>query len=1448
MATAAPSRLSADAQLRGELSRAARSIRFADASGGLLALAALALGYTAVMIAVDRFADLPAWARGLGLGVTLSVAATIGFFRVARPLLRAINPRYAARKVENVTPGAKNAVINWVDLENEQLGETVRASLASRAATQVAAADAHKLAESRLTTGLMVACGILVAVLAALFLWLKPAPFLSLMTRAYNPFTVATIATRSEIVLDQPIGGDATLLAGDPLPVRISVNGRVPAGDSPDRPRLLIRYTQEATVPEEYLLPPGAGPREFSADLPASVVQNGFWYAIAAGDSRTPEYRVTVRPRPVITGYSIVTTFPEYTRLKPETTTDPRLEAVRGSEIALTVTGNRPLKAGQLRLTSQAVPVAAEPVAGNPEQLCFRLTARESGQYRVTFTTAEDDVGDPTASHQLLVIADAKPVVTVTTPSQEEVTLPITGSLAVDGLASDDFGVSSVTLKLQLAGTRPQLLQPLPYRGGKSLQRETDGSFPTRVEVKLSAKLAELKLQSGEPANITEGAVIEYWLEAADNCTLPQANIGRSKLQRIKVGPAPTPDQQADQKQQQERRQGEEQAHNQKQDQQFQNEPRDKPQQNAEQKPQSDQDQQTKADPHAKPKDGQNGESTNGGNAATKPGETPPKAAGGQDQAKPKDAEPKAGQDPKSQPEGSKPNQPQNGAAESPKNGASQPSDANPADSQTQPPPQGSQAGEQSQQDKKIQDEAQRIQDAANAARNGQPQPGQKPPTDKQRKELEQAARDLASGDKDKQQAARDKLDEMIGKDNREKAEAEADQIKKDLQSSDPKTRDAAQKKINDAVNEMKKQAGDKSANDASQAARDLNSPDAQTREQAKETLDKTVGPENREKLENQAQKPGDPASQPKRDQMAKDAAEMAREQSQSGKSDQAKQQEIQDAVKDLASKDPETRKNAEEKLDDLVGEENLKAAQDKAEQLKQDLQSDDKATREKAQQEVKDLAEAMNDAKPKGGGESKPNEAGPKEGEPKPEKAGEKPQTEKTNKAAGDDNPGSGDGQPQDTKPADANAKPGNSKQSSPNKSPANKKTESKSNVGEQGVKSAGNQESAPEKGTAEGPPKAGDHTGGQDGQKPPGADKPDPKFSDKPGSGEGRRQVDPKDAPQSGQKPQGQPKDGQPGQEPPGGQERPGTGEAPKPDAAKQKELADAAEKLANGTPAEKDAARKTLDKEIGQENREKAEADAKQLAEDLKSGDPKKQAAAQQKLNDLQQKMAEQNAANKPGEQQSGDKPPTPEQRAEWEQKAQDLNSTDPAKKQAAEKAFDEAVGEDARKDLQQAQKDAQDGKPQSQQKAQQRIDQAAKQSGQRKNPGGSGVERKGDRLVENTKNRLKTAELQLADLEKIKNDPALQQRVGYTPEQYEAFLKSVRESVARQRESVAKLEAEVQKSAGPATINIGSTRTVEGRKGTTGGDAASVGAPPEGFADALKRFGQEVNKSK
>src|SRR5262245_60233540 len=53
------------------------------------------------------------------LGYVAGTLAYLGWF-VIRPLTRRINPYYAARKVEETLDGAKNSVVNWLDLHNDE--------------------------------------------------------------------------------------------------------------------------------------------------------------------------------------------------------------------------------------------------------------------------------------------------------------------------------------------------------------------------------------------------------------------------------------------------------------------------------------------------------------------------------------------------------------------------------------------------------------------------------------------------------------------------------------------------------------------------------------------------------------------------------------------------------------------------------------------------------------------------------------------------------------------------------------------------------------------------------------------------------------------------------------------------------------------------------------------------------------------------------------------------------------------------------------------------------------------------------------------------------------------------------------------------------------------------------------------------------------------------------
>src|SRR5262249_23042756 len=132
----------------------------------------------------------------------------------------------------------------------------------------------------------------------------------------------------------------------------------------------------------------------------------------------------------------------------------------------------------------------------------------------------------------------------------------------------------------------------------------------------------------------------------------------------------------------------------------------------------------------------------------------------------------------------------------------------------------------------KVKDMAKEMSDKAGGQK---PDPQAAAKAEAEKKEIEQAAKDMQSGDPDMAKAGREKLEQKFGKDAVDKAEKEAKQLQKDLQSQDPKTREAAEKKLENMSGG--KEAMDQAKKDAEQMAKDLKSDDPKTREAAEQKL-----------------------------------------------------------------------------------------------------------------------------------------------------------------------------------------------------------------------------------------------------------------------------------------------------------------------------------------------------------------------------------------------------------------------------------------------------------------------------------------------------------------------------------------------------------------------------------------------------------------------------------
>ncbi len=1017
------------AQVEREIAYVAKKIRLNDLFTGAALLIVGTLTYALVAILLDKWLTLPAWARQIGFLGFASTLLGLAFFAIARPLMRVVNPRYVARQVEATMPQSKNELINWVDLQEQEMPGSVKSALASRAAEGFGEADVESAVRSKKFLWLGSTAAILVAVLAVLFLVFKGTQFASLVSRAFNPFQSGTvIAARTTIEVLEPTEMDAVVPDGGQLRFAIRLNGRVPDENASDKVRLKVRYNADTKDPEEIVFSKTDTLRDFDLTLTRGTIQNGFWYTIAAGDAETPEHRVTVRTKPMLKAFEVSYEYPAYLRIAPSQNSDPKWRGYPGTKVRLQVQTNREVKVGTLLIEPLGEVVNGTVVGEKNESLRFEKTVDRAGQYRVAFGSTTGESSGSSIPYPIEILTDAVPTITIEKPATDEITLPTNGLLEIDATIGDDFGIENTTLQFNLVNG-PKLAGK-KYLNAATFRRDKDGTFPTRVDYKDSVKLDQLKDDTGKTVALQVGQVLEFWLEAKDNCTVLPHELGKSKRYRVNlVAPPVKPEEQKKQEQQAGDRQ--------KQDEQNQKNEKDK-QANEERKPPQDPNQ--KNEPGEKSEQGGQGKK-----------DTPPDPKDSKDQPNPKDAkadeaknkgtgqgEPMPNTDQKADPmpndketqdkakdiqdkiddknqkagEGKpNPNASKPEGAEPPKAGEKKPDDQQPKVGQ---PNSESKPGDGTEKDPMAKPAGQnkdpgKVQPPETS--NEKPEPNQKP-GDQSKPESQPNGDNTKSAPKpedkpgdqknDKTEGATPKeqpkagekpKDEQAGGGKNEQSKGEEQPKKQDGKPEPGQAKPDGQPKPGQEKESPKSGGEEQGKSEERSAAGKDQKPEEAGNKKPESKEGKSAPPKNAGEPK---PKPGDDAGMEKDDDAAKEKGDGAKQPetkdsksgqdpnakgeekavpkpgskkdkpSAGGKDEKQEQKEIEDAVKDVDSKDPTKKKAAQDKLDKTVGKEN----REKTEQMKKDLNSDDAKTREDAKKKLDEMT--------KDGG--KPNGDKPKE------------------------------------------------------------------------------------------------------------------------------------------------------------------------------------------------------------------------------------------------------------------------------------------------------------------------------------------------------------------------------------------------------------------------------------------------------------------------------------
>jgi len=223
---------------------------------------------------------------------------------------------------------------------------------------------------------------------------------------------------------------------------------------------------------------------------------------------------ISVKPRPSLLNLSATLAYPAYLKRKSEEVQNVGdLLVPEGTKV------NWKLKTENSDEISFVLEQKAHQILVAENAASFSAVIRKNGSYQIVpknkFVSLRDSL-----SHQLTVIADQYPVISVTeTPESLS-----SKALYFTGVINDDYGFSSLKFKYQIKENNKVVGQ-----GTKAIaikNQQTENNF--------------FHLWNLNDINTKPGQIIEYFFEVADNDGVNGAKIARSE---IKTFQAPTPQQ-----------------------------------------------------------------------------------------------------------------------------------------------------------------------------------------------------------------------------------------------------------------------------------------------------------------------------------------------------------------------------------------------------------------------------------------------------------------------------------------------------------------------------------------------------------------------------------------------------------------------------------------------------------------------------------------------------------------------------------------------------------------------------------------------------------------------------------------------------------------------------------------------------------------------------------------
>ncbi len=524
----------AGAQVQRFVRRVARRLRALAALDGALTLAsvllAVLLAGTALGPAVSLFRYAPVVFAVIGL-----TALACGAGLALRALLRRVSLARAARLVETRHPELRSDITSALELARLSDEEFARygtsrplvGAVERRAAEEVTALDPAEIAPARPLARRLWLPGALAAVTAVVAV-VAPALLADSARALVSPLAFVPADT---LVLDVA-PGDATVLRGSPVTIRVRAAGR-----TPDRVEVALFPDDAAAHPDREVQPIALLAARAAGDglfvVGPFPAERSVAYRAQAGGAATRRFRLAVEAAPEVGRIVATHHYPAYLGLPDRTVEGGTIEAYRGTEVRLALTANKPVARGRLVFDDGgAQPV--EPPRGEPgTALSAAFVVTGEGGYRVVLTDrAGFDTPQP-IRYEIRVIPDDAPTAEIAKPGAD-LTVDQGDAVRVEWRAADDIALGGVDLVFE-AGQGEQrisLWRPRARERGAGSARPERGGAGGAAATPAATGRHDWRLGA---LKLPPGARVAYFVEARDTDVISGPKKGVSQTYYLQV-------------------------------------------------------------------------------------------------------------------------------------------------------------------------------------------------------------------------------------------------------------------------------------------------------------------------------------------------------------------------------------------------------------------------------------------------------------------------------------------------------------------------------------------------------------------------------------------------------------------------------------------------------------------------------------------------------------------------------------------------------------------------------------------------------------------------------------------------------------------------------------------------------------------------------------------------